>query len=56
VAVKDYMAIKATIFKASLQIADMDRHYCHEHITKGGAPLYSLCAYERSIPELVYYI
>jgi uncharacterized protein YaeQ len=25
------MAIKATIFKASLQIADMDRHYYAEH-------------------------
>lgn len=31
VAVKDYRAINATIFKASLQIADMGRHYCHEH-------------------------
>lgn len=25
------MALKATIFKAELQIADMDRHYYHEH-------------------------
>ncbi|MDP2784557.1 MAG: YaeQ family protein [Sulfurimicrobium sp.] len=25
------MAIKATIFKADLQIANMDRHYYHEH-------------------------
>lgn len=25
------MAIKATIFKAALQIADMDRHYYAEH-------------------------
>jgi uncharacterized protein YaeQ len=25
------MAIKATIFKASLQIADMERHYYHDH-------------------------
>lgn len=25
------MAIKATIFKASLQIADMDRHYYNDH-------------------------
>lgn len=25
------MAIKATIFKADLQIADMDRHYYYEH-------------------------
>lgn len=25
------MAIKATIFKATLQIADMDRHYYAEH-------------------------
>jgi uncharacterized protein YaeQ len=27
----DIMALKATIFKADLQIADMDRHYYHEH-------------------------
>lgn len=25
------MALKATIFKADLQIADMDRHYYHDH-------------------------
>ncbi len=25
------MAIKATIFKANLQIADMERHYYHDH-------------------------
>lgn len=25
------MALKATIFKADLQISDMDRHYYHEH-------------------------
>lgn len=25
------MALKATIFKADVQIADMDRHYYHEH-------------------------
>jgi uncharacterized protein YaeQ len=25
------LAIKATVFKASLQIADMDRHYYAEH-------------------------
>jgi len=25
------MALKATIFKAELQIADMDRHYYHDH-------------------------
>jgi uncharacterized protein YaeQ len=25
------MAIKSTVFKANLQIADMDRHYYHEH-------------------------
>ena len=25
------MALKATIFKADIQIADMDRHYYHEH-------------------------
>ncbi|MEO7557631.1 MAG: YaeQ family protein, partial [Gammaproteobacteria bacterium] len=25
------MALKATIFKAELQIADMDRHYYHGH-------------------------
>lgn len=25
------MALKSTVFKASLQIADMDRHYYHEH-------------------------
>ena len=25
------MAFKATIFKADLQIADMDRHYYHDH-------------------------
>ena len=25
------MALKATIFKAALQIADMDRHYYHDH-------------------------
>ena len=25
------MALKATIFKAELQIADMDRHYYQEH-------------------------
>lgn len=25
------MAIKATIFKASLQIADMERHYYQDH-------------------------
>ena len=25
------MAIKATVFKAALQIADMDRHYYAEH-------------------------
>jgi uncharacterized protein YaeQ len=25
------MAIKATVFKASLQIADMERHYYHDH-------------------------
>jgi uncharacterized protein YaeQ len=27
----DSMALKATIFKAELQIADMDRNYYHEH-------------------------
>ncbi len=27
----DSMALKATIFKAELQIADMDRHYYHDH-------------------------
>lgn len=26
------MAIKATVFKASLQIADMERHYYHDHV------------------------
>jgi uncharacterized protein YaeQ len=26
------MALKATIFKADLQIADMDRHYYHNHL------------------------
>jgi len=26
------MATKATIFKAELQIADMDRHYYHDHV------------------------
>ncbi len=26
------MALKATIFKADIQIADMDRHYYHDHI------------------------
>lgn len=26
------MALKATIFKADLQIADMDRHYYHHHL------------------------
>jgi uncharacterized protein YaeQ len=25
------MALKATVFKAQLQIADMDRHYYHDH-------------------------
>jgi uncharacterized protein YaeQ len=25
------MALKATVFKANLQIADMDRHYYHDH-------------------------
>jgi len=25
------MAIKSTIFKAELQIADMDRNYYHDH-------------------------
>jgi hypothetical protein len=25
------MAIKATVFKANLQIADMERHYYHDH-------------------------
>ena len=25
------MALKATIFKAELQIADMDRNYYHDH-------------------------
>ena len=25
------MALKATIFKADLQVSDMDRHYFHEH-------------------------
>jgi len=25
------MAIKSTIFKAELQITDMDRHYYHDH-------------------------
>jgi len=25
------MAIKATVFKAALQVADMDRHYYAEH-------------------------
>jgi uncharacterized protein YaeQ len=25
------MAIKSTVYKANLQIADMDRHYYHEH-------------------------
>jgi len=25
------MAIKATVFKASLQIADMERHYYQDH-------------------------
>lgn len=28
---KVYMAIKSTIFKAELQIADMDRNYYHDH-------------------------
>lgn len=26
------MALKATIFKAALNIADMDRHYYHDHV------------------------
>jgi uncharacterized protein YaeQ len=26
------MAIKATIFKANLQIADMERHYYQDHV------------------------
>ena len=29
--IQSYMALKATIFKAALQIADMDRNYYHEH-------------------------
>lgn len=29
--VLENMALKATIFKAELQIADMDRHYYHDH-------------------------
>jgi uncharacterized protein YaeQ len=28
---KYFMAIKATIFKTNLQIADMERHYYHDH-------------------------
>ena len=27
----EYMALKATIYKAELQIADMDRNYYHDH-------------------------
>ncbi len=39
------MAIKATIFKADLQIADMDRNYYAEHsLTLARHPSETACA------------